>query len=61
VTAHQRHKDVELRIDLKEAASPTPRTEAGPDGTQFLVLEFPLGRPTADPTVAGPAANAEPK
>src|SRR5262249_19309088 len=59
VTAHQRHKDVELKIDLKEAASPTPRTEPGPDGTQFLVLEFPLGKPAADTSPAGPSASAE--
>jgi hypothetical protein len=41
VTAVQRHKDVELRISLKEPVSITPRTEVGPDGSQFLVLEFP--------------------
>jgi hypothetical protein len=48
VSARQRRKDVELRIALKEPTSPTPRTEAGPDGTQFLVLDFPPGQPAAD-------------
>jgi hypothetical protein len=47
VSARQRRKDVELRIALKEPTSPTPRTEAGPDGTQFLVLDFPPGQPAA--------------
>jgi hypothetical protein len=47
VSARQRHKDVELRIALKEPATPTPRTEPGPDGTQFLVLDFPPGQPAA--------------
>jgi len=56
VTATQRRKDVELRITLKEPASGTPRTEPGPDGTQFLVLEFPLGQPAAEPPAPPPPA-----
>jgi hypothetical protein len=48
VTAVQHHKDVELKIALKQPATPTSRTEPGPDGTQFLVLEFPPGLPAAD-------------
>ena len=47
VSARQRRKDVELRIALKEPTTPTPRTEPGPDGSQFLVLEFPPGQPAA--------------
>jgi hypothetical protein len=47
VTAIQRHKDVELRISLKEPVSVTPHTEPGPDGTQFIVLEFPPAHPDA--------------
>jgi hypothetical protein len=50
VSARQRRKDVELRIALKEPTTPTPRTEPGPDGTQFLVLDFPPGQPAADVT-----------
>jgi hypothetical protein len=47
VSARQRRKDVELRIALKEPSLPTPRTEPGPDGSQFLVLDFPPGQPAA--------------
>jgi hypothetical protein len=47
VSARQRRKDVELRIALKEPTTATPRTEAGPDGTQFLVLDFPARQPAA--------------
>jgi hypothetical protein len=52
VTAVQRRKDVELRIALKQPATPTPRTEAGPDGTQFLVLDFPPGPALSDDATA---------
>jgi len=52
VSARQRRKDVELRIALKEPTTPTPRTEAGPDGTQFLVLDFPASQPAAGPPAA---------
>lgn len=54
VTARQRRKDVELRIALKEPTTPTPRTEPGPDGTQFLVLDFPPGQPAAVETSTQP-------
>jgi hypothetical protein len=47
VAIRQRRKDVELDISLKEAAAPVPRLEDGPDGSQFIVLEFPPGRPAA--------------
>jgi hypothetical protein len=50
VSARQRRKDVELRIALKQPTTPTPRTEPGPDGTQFLVLDFPPGQPAPDTT-----------
>ncbi len=64
VTASQRRKDVELRIVLKEPASAVPRTEAGPDGTQFLYLDFPLGKPDAGepnrPGAKQPVEGAEP-
>ncbi len=58
VSARQRHKDVELRIALKEPASAVPRTEAGPDGTQFLVLAFPPGK--ADVSVSAAAHQEAP-
>jgi hypothetical protein len=47
VVIRQRRKDVELSIALKEPATPSPRVEPGPDGTQFIVLEFPPGRAPA--------------
>lgn len=47
--ARQKRKDVELTFQLKEPATAVPRTESGPDGTQFLVLEFPPGRAATPP------------
>jgi len=45
VSAKQRRKDVELVITLREPARSTPGTEAGPNGTRFLVFDFPPGKP----------------
>jgi hypothetical protein len=42
--AKQKRRDVELRITLRERATATPTTEAGPDGTQFVLLDFPPGK-----------------
>lgn len=47
VSAKQRRKDVELRIALREPARSTPGTEAGPNGTRFLVFDFPPGKPAS--------------
>lgn len=47
VSARQRRKDVELMVTLEGGATPTTRTEPGPDGTHFLVLSFPPGRAQA--------------
>jgi hypothetical protein len=41
VSARQRRNDVELTIALKHPVAAEARTEPGPDGSQFLVLEFP--------------------
>lgn len=61
VTAHQRRKDVELRIAFKEPTAATPRTEPGPDGTQFLVLDFAAGPGAAAAgTPAAPATDVVP-
>jgi hypothetical protein len=60
VTARQRRKDVELRIALKEPTTPTPRTEPGPDGSQFLVLDFPPGQPAAVEARPAPASTPAP-
>jgi hypothetical protein len=40
----QKRGDVDLRIALREPATATPGTEAGPDGTQFVFLDFPPGK-----------------
>jgi hypothetical protein len=45
VSAKQRRENVELLITLREPASATPGTEAGPNGTRFLVFDFPPGKP----------------
>ena len=44
VLAKQRRENVELLISLREPASATPGTEAGPNGTRFLVFDFPPGK-----------------
>ncbi len=43
-SAKQHKGDVELRISLRAKATAAMGTEAGPDGTQFLVLDFPPGK-----------------
>lgn len=58
VKARQRRKDVELEIILKEPVTPESRTEPGPDGTQFLVLEFPPGQAKPQAVANSAAANA---
>jgi hypothetical protein len=40
VSVHQRRRDIRLDIALKGPAQPTPRQEAGPDGTHFWVIDF---------------------
>jgi hypothetical protein len=46
VQARQRKKDVEIIVTLKAPSVPTSRTEAGPDGSQNVVLAFPSDVPT---------------
>ncbi len=45
VQARQRKKDVEIIVTLKAPSLPTPRTDAGPDGSQYVVLAFPADVP----------------
>ncbi len=45
VSLKQRRKDVEIHIGLKAAAAAEPKVEPGPDGTSFVVLDFPPGKP----------------
>lgn len=50
VSARQKRGDVQVHIGLREAVNIAPRNEAGPDGSQFLVLDFPPGKATPEPT-----------
>lgn len=40
IAVHQRRRDVQLEIALRQPAKPTPREEQGPDGTHFWVIDF---------------------
>lgn len=61
VKARQRRKDVELEIVLKEPVHPESRSEGGPNGTHFVVLEFPPGPTDQQPrTVANSAGSPAP-
>jgi hypothetical protein len=60
VSARQKGHDVEVRIALRETAATDPRNQAGPDGTQFVVLDFPPGKAAPDPSALQDlAASAE--
>ena len=60
VSARQRGRDVEVHIALRELADAVPHSEPGPDGSQFVVLDFPPGKATPEPSalqdLAGEAA-----
>jgi hypothetical protein len=43
LVARQRKRDVEILLTLKQPAVPAVRVNNGPDGTQVIVLAFPLG------------------
>ena len=58
VSAKQKGRNVEVRIALREAASAVPHSEPGPDGTQFVVLDFPPGKATPEPTALEDMAKA---
>ena len=62
VSARQRGRDVEVHVALRERAEAVPHSEAGPEGTQFLILDFPPGKATPEPSalqdLAGEAAPA---
>jgi hypothetical protein len=57
IYAKQRGKNVELLIALREAASATSGTESGPNGSRFVVLDFPPGKAT--PIESKPPVRAE--
>jgi hypothetical protein len=50
VSARQKGRDVEVRIALREAATADPHNQAGPDGTQFVVMDFPPGKAAPEPS-----------
>lgn len=58
VSAKQKGRSVEVRIALREVASAVPHSEPGPDGTQFVVLDFPPGKATPEPTALKDMAKA---
>jgi hypothetical protein len=55
VKARQKKKDVEVTITLKETSEPAIKSEAGPDGSQFVVLDFPPA--TTAPVTGGKVKN----
>ena len=50
VSARQRGRDVEVKVALREQANAVPHSEPGPDGTQFVVLDFPPGKASPEPS-----------
>jgi hypothetical protein len=50
ISAKQKRHDVEVRIALREPVTSVPHSEAGPDGTQFVVLDFPPGKAAPEPS-----------
>lgn len=50
VSAKQKGRDVEVHIALREPTTVDPHNQAGPDGTQFVVLDFPPGKATPEPS-----------
>ena len=59
ISAKQKGHDIEIRIALREGAEATPHTQAGPDGTQFLVLDFPPGKAAPEPSALQDMAAAD--
>jgi hypothetical protein len=49
VSVHQRKKDIEVDVALREAADSTPRKVAGPNGSQFWILDFPQPKSAKTP------------
>lgn len=50
VSAKQKGRNVEVHIALRELASAVPHSETGPEGSQFVVLDFPPGKATPEPS-----------
>lgn len=58
LSARQKGRNVEVRIALRETATAVSHVEPGPDGTQFLVLDFPPGKAAPEPTALQDLAKA---
>ena len=59
LSARQRGRDVEVRVALRERAEAVPHSETGPDGTQFVVLDFPPGKAASEPSALHDLAGEE--
>lgn len=58
LSARQKGRNVEVRIALRETASAVSHVEPGPEGTQFVVLDFPPGKAAPEPTALQDMAKA---
>ena len=58
VSARQRGRDIEVRIALREVASGVPHSEPGPEGSQFVVVDFPPGTAAPEPSALEDMAKA---
>jgi hypothetical protein len=58
VSARQKRHDIEVRIALREVAAGVPHVEPGPDGTQFVVIDFPPGTAAPEPSALSDMARA---
>lgn len=63
VSARQQGRDVEVQIALRELVQAVPHSEPGPEGSQFVILDFPPGKATPEPSavqnLAGQAATPD--
>jgi hypothetical protein len=58
LSARQKGRNVEVHIALRERASAASHVEPGPDGTQFVVLDFPPGQAAPEPSALQDVARA---
>jgi hypothetical protein len=58
ISARRKGHNVEVRIALREVAAGVPHSEPGPDGTHFVVIDFPPGKAEPEPNALGDMARA---
>jgi hypothetical protein len=58
ISARQKGRDIEVRIALREVAAGVPHSEPGPEGSQFVVVDFPPGRAAPEPSALEDMARA---